>query len=320
MTLQDMMMLYGVTIGKRRSKKEKYLFARQLSEELTAKGWDIHVQSNTGRLFRVTNLIAGNLKTAKTLLVVPYDTPTQAIWSGGYYPFHPELTIKAGQRDIALRLVLAIMLAALACVPLEIALSRQGVWLLMLLLTLPLAVGAVLLLRGHSNPFNFNRASAAVATAVKLAEDVLPQKDTAIAFCDQSAVSYEGYKLLAKNISQVPSVIVLDSISKGDRLVLAYGPKGERQAQLLLSLLPQAMGRFYRQEELGRNLLSLLPNAMILTSGTVENGELVVRDTCTPRDTGLDLPRLEKIEAALATFTEGRSIHPAQNAKGVNRL
>ena len=30
MTLQDLMMLYGVTLGKRRTAKQKYLFAQQL--------------------------------------------------------------------------------------------------------------------------------------------------------------------------------------------------------------------------------------------------------------------------------------------------
>lgn len=114
MTLQDMMMLYGVTLGKRRTKREKYLFAQHLSEELTARGWQIRVQSASGRLLRVTNLIAGDLDRAGTLIVAPYDTLTRAIWPGGYYPFHPELTVKAGQRDIVVRLLLAILLAGLA--------------------------------------------------------------------------------------------------------------------------------------------------------------------------------------------------------------
>ena len=34
MTLQDLMMLYGVTLGNRRTAKQKYLFAQQLNESL----------------------------------------------------------------------------------------------------------------------------------------------------------------------------------------------------------------------------------------------------------------------------------------------
>ena len=68
------------------------------------------------------------------------------------------------------------------------------------------------------------------------------------------------------------------------------------------------MERTYTDEQLegGRNLLTLFPAGMILTSGSVEEGELVVRDTRTPRDVGLDLPRLEAIEKALRAFAQGR--------------
>lgn len=36
MTLQDLMMLYGVTLGNRRTAKQKYLFAQQLNEPTAA--------------------------------------------------------------------------------------------------------------------------------------------------------------------------------------------------------------------------------------------------------------------------------------------
>ena len=39
MTLQDLMMLYGVTLGKRRTAKQKYLFAQQLNESLPPRAW-----------------------------------------------------------------------------------------------------------------------------------------------------------------------------------------------------------------------------------------------------------------------------------------
>jgi hypothetical protein len=41
---------------------------------------------------------------------------------------------------------------------------------------------------------------------------------------------------------------------------------------------------------------------MLLTSGSIENGEFVIHNTCTPADVGLDLPRLEQIRAGLVQF------------------
>ena len=43
MTLQDLMMLYGVTLGNRRTAKQKYLFAQQLNESLPPLGWPVRV-------------------------------------------------------------------------------------------------------------------------------------------------------------------------------------------------------------------------------------------------------------------------------------
>ena len=70
---------------------------------------------------------------------------------------------------------------------------------------------------------------------------------------------------------------------------------------------------------MGRNLLSVFPNAMVLTGGTVEKGELVVRGTCTSKDVGLDLPRLERIEAALAAYVKDGPLHHAKNLKEVDQ-
>ena len=66
------------------------------------------------------------------------------------------------------------------------------------------------------------------------------------------------------------------------------------------------MERTYEDSQVGRNLLSLFPAGMILTSGAIEDGELVVHNTRSPKDVGLDLPRLELIEAALCAFAQGK--------------
>ena len=46
MKLQDLMMLYGVTLGARHTKRQRYLFATQMKEALTEHGWDYEVQTN----------------------------------------------------------------------------------------------------------------------------------------------------------------------------------------------------------------------------------------------------------------------------------
>lgn len=79
MTLQDLMMLYGVTLGKRRTAKQKYLFAQQLNESLPPLGWPVRVQQREGRFSKIENLIAGDLANAKVVIAVPFDTPAKAL-------------------------------------------------------------------------------------------------------------------------------------------------------------------------------------------------------------------------------------------------
>lgn len=94
MTLQDLMMLYGVTLGNRRTAKQKYLFAQQLNESLPPLGWPVRVQQREGRFSKIENLIAGDLANAKVVIAVPFDTPAKALRPQKYYPFHPDKNVQ----------------------------------------------------------------------------------------------------------------------------------------------------------------------------------------------------------------------------------
>ena len=57
-------------------------------------------------------------------------------------------------------------------------------------------------------------------------------------------------------------------------------------------------------EQRQRNLLALFPRGMMLSCGRVEKGEFVVENTCCAQDHVLDLPRMERMERALADFAK----------------
>ena len=115
MTLQDLMMLYGVTLGNRRTSKQKYLFAQQLNESLPPLGWPVRVQQREGRFSKIENLIAGDLANAKVVIAVPFDTPAKALRPQKYYPFHPDKNVQQRGRDLALQCVLELLCFGAAC-------------------------------------------------------------------------------------------------------------------------------------------------------------------------------------------------------------
>lgn len=66
------------------------------------------------------------------------------------------------------------------------------------LAALLLAGVGVWLLLPHASPCNFSRCSGAVATAVKLAEDLSGEENIAFAFCDHAVDNYDGFRLLRR--------------------------------------------------------------------------------------------------------------------------
>lgn len=298
MNLQDMMMLYGVTLGKRRTNRQKDLFRQQLKRDLAAAGLAVRDQEYNGRFYHLHNVVAGDVEHAAILFAVPYDTLTRTIFPCRYYPFHPEKTLQDERRDLIARLAAAAFafVAAYFCIEL---LAGWLAWGMGVILT---AAGLVVL-HGTANRFNFNRNSAAVAAAVSLAQQLGNTENAAFAFCDRSASGYEGYRLLAGQLPEKAAVVILDCIAQGDKLVLAHTDTCAGRAQRLQDALPgKVVLRAYDAQQKKRNLLALFPNAMVLSSGSISGGEFVVHNTRSPRDIGLDLPRLQKIVSGLADF------------------
>lgn len=309
MKLQDLMMLYGVTLGARHTKKQRYLFGAQMKEALTEGGWDYTIQTNPkGKTaHKVENIIVGDPHRAKTVFVVPYDTPTKATGTFRYYPFNPEKTLQEEKRDMHLKTALGLAVAILSIPLIALGMNRMGLWLLMLIPAVLFLVLGYRLMKGSANAVNFNRASAALAVAMKLTEELKDKKNNvAFAFCDRSVTAYEGYKVLGMELPQNTNVVVLDAIAYGETLVLAHGPLANLRARKLLEKLPEGTReRVYEEEQMERNLLSFFPGGMVLTAGQIRDGELVVEGTRSDLDHKLDMKRLEQIADALESFARG---------------
>jgi hypothetical protein len=111
----------------------------------------------------------------------------------------------------------------------------------------------------------------------------------------------------------VPGTIVYEPIENGGialnttrGFALAHGEYRKEAAEQLCSLLPEdkVYDRNYPEEQRQRNLLALFPRGMMLSCGRVEKGEFVVENTCCAQDHVLDLPRMERMERALADFAK----------------
>jgi hypothetical protein len=302
MNLQDMMMLYGVTLGKRRTVNEKKMFLEHLREELKKLGYPVRLQEKQ-QVPQICNLVAGDLSRAKLVVAVSYDTAAQAFYPHNYYPFRAKRNVREESKTLALQLVLALLLFLAAAILSSVVVRMDGLGRLLWLIVVALVVIGFMALHGRSNPYNFNRNSAAVAVAAHLAELLKGESGVAFVFCDRAVLSYEGYKLLAQELPEGATVLLLDGISKGEQLMLAYTEGCREMAQKLSKQLPQPVRlQYFTKEDASESAFSVFGKGMMLTSGSLEKEELVIRGIGTPADIGLDLPRLEQIRDGILAF------------------
>ena len=89
--LKDRMIAFAGIFGKRYSKKQKIRFLRYIQSSAQEKGVKMYLDEGEASGKSGCNVYLGPTQRAKTILAVPYDTPSRLWWPGfHYYPMDPE--------------------------------------------------------------------------------------------------------------------------------------------------------------------------------------------------------------------------------------
>lgn len=292
MDLKDLMMLYGVTLGSRKTQRKKNLFVETVKDACKEMNVPVKVLQNKEGVFASTSIVIGNLETAKYVFLAGFDTPVQYLTGLKQYPFHPEKSSRAENVKNGIRFLIVALLAVCAYIPLQ-ALVSQGVKLLSVLTLMVLLAGIVILLFPRANPYNFSRSSA-VAVMMKLAES--KNANTAFVMCDHTVSGYIGYRAVKNEIPENSRVILLGPMASGSRTVVVFKDRDSQFASALAEQISDdVIQRKYAKEEAERNCLSLFPHCIYIGCGDIENREFVVNNTACRKDMKVDMERLERI-------------------------
>lgn len=292
MDLKDLMMLYGVTLGSRKTQRKKNLFVETVKDACKEMNVPVKVLQNKEGVFASTSIVIGNLETAKYVFLAGFDTPVQYLTGLKQYPFHPEKSSRAENVKNGIRFLIVALLAVCAYIPLQ-ALVSQGVKLLSVLTLMVLLAGIVILLFPKANPYNFSRSSA-VAMMMKLAES--KNANTAFVMCDHTVSGYIGYRAVKNEIPENSRVILLGPMASGSRTVVVFKDRDSQFASALAEQISDdVIQRKYAKEEAERNCLSLFPHCIYIGCGDIENREFVVNNTACRKDMKVDMERLERI-------------------------
>ena len=225
--LEDEVLHFSVMMRRRASIPEKEQALAYLDGRLRDSG----IKPAFGRVseegMNVAYGVAGDLTTAKNVVVVPFDTPSRCFVPG--YRFRP-FDEEANKRSELLNILLKIIGVALPCAVIDLTMLLVlglSVWFITAVdaLILLLALGLV------KNDHNANKSSVALAVATTLAIELLGDADPAqgdhdcaFLFVDHCAESMSGFSVIARHMESLKTknVFFLDCLASGAHLLLAH--------------------------------------------------------------------------------------------------
>ena len=297
--LKDRMVALAGIFGKRYSKKQKIRFLRYVQRSAQEKGVKMYLDEGEASGKSGCNVYLGPTQRAKTILAVPYDTPSRLWWPGlHYYPMDPGRNARQESLVMALNFALAaVLLAAYWFAVFRRCFSvgglTGGLALFGLLLMALLAVNLVL---GSANAKNYSRNSASLALALEIF-DGLQDGSVAVALLDNACAGLGGYARLADYLggrARQANVVIFDCVMSGSEL---HGHCTRERIEALAARNGDI--QWHEAASEGNAVLSLFPRGMVITGGSRIGDATVVKGTRSGRDDELNMERMERVLVTL---------------------
>ena len=297
--LKDRMIAFAGIFGKRYSKKQKIRFLRYIQSSAQEKGVKMYLDEGEASGKSGCNVYLGPTQRAKTILAVPYDTPSRLWWPGfHYYPMDPERNARQESLVMALNFALAaVLLAAYWFAVFRRCFSAGGpiggLALFGLLLVALLAGNLVL---GSANAKNYSRNSASLALALEIF-DGLQDGSVAVALLDNACAGLDGYARLAEYLggrARQTNVVILDCVMSGSEL---HGHCTKERIEALA--VRNGDIQWHEAASEGNAVLSLFPRGMVITGGSWSGDATVVKGPRSGRDDELNMERMERVLVTL---------------------
>ena len=297
--LKDRMIAFAGIFGKRYSKKQKIRFLRYIQSSAQEKGVKMYLDEGEASGKSGCNVYLGPTQRAKTILTVPYDTPSRLWWPGfHYYPMDPERNARQESLVMALNFALAaVLLAAYWFAVFRRCFSAGGpIGVLVLFGLLLVALLAVNLVLGSANAKNYSRNSASLALALEIF-DGLQDGSVAVALLDNACAGLDGYARLAEYLggrARQTNVVILDCVMSGSEL---HGHCTKERIEALAARNGDI--QWHEAASEGNAVLSLFPRGMVITGGSWIGDATVVKGTRSGRDDELNMERMERVLVTL---------------------
>lgn len=300
---------YGVRFSNRQKSKARVA----LIEDFKALDYPCEVIKGSSFLTKVTNLLFGSLKNAKTVIVVPFDTPSRAFWPKvSYYPQDGTATANKGLVPTFLPIIVLYLLLMLLMYGME---GRIADPMLMSFVLTIIFIGIFtlfyLMVHGVGNRKNYNRNSASIYAAYEIAKalDKEQRRKVAFLFVDKNKTRHLGAKVAVEDFMKAnknPNIIVLNCIGMGNERVIGFNPQNKKVAQEINKPLANR-DRMKMMEVEGSmrtgSVMEHFQKAIILSCGDYDaKGRLCVMNTSTGKDKEVSEENIEFMISTLRSY------------------
>ncbi len=292
MNIDDLIIKYGLTIGRRFTRKEKNFFCNEIGKDFQALGYSVRGAIGKKKRTRGMNLMIGNVGKAKTIFVAHYDTLNHDFGNPiRYFPLDGNASFSSSFLPMNTPAILSMVLGLILLLGLGRKINFKdnlAMSVLILGVLIALVVVSFMMTFRIGNKVNLNRNTSGVIAAYLIAQQLPEKLRDKVAF-----VLTDGG--------------ILDCVGKGPRLGIGYFEASKTNAEKLEAIVkakdPEAKlhTSLVDEDHVKYTSLSFYEKGMIVCRGKNLNGSLIVENTATNHD---DEVEREKIEALAADLTE----------------
>ncbi len=280
--------------GTRFTRKQKIDFANEITKDFESLGCKTYIQDLKLKVSKVQNILIGNFKMAKTIIIVPYDTQSKILFPN--YKTYPQDGVKSMSKNFLpvytpMIISYLLLLAIIYGLPkvFDVTAGTTSVITLVYFILL-----MILIFRGFSNKNNTTNNNLSTVLALDFMES-LPlhkRKEVAIIFTDKNNNKMTGSKVLLKymeGIKKNTNMICLYCIGQEDSVSIVYQKGMKKNAQSLSKKCDHKHQiKMIESEKSVQLPIHNLTQSIMISSGKIDNELLSVSNTRSSKDSVYD--------------------------------
>lgn len=295
------------------TKKEKSQYASLCMDAFAQLGYKGEIDTSRIGMKKIRNIMIGNFKTAKHIIVVPYDAPRKVFWPNyTMYPQDGALSIKKNFIPNYTPMIICYLFLLAIVYLFPSYLSVNGKSFVSIIALVYLAFLAILVFRGFANKHNAVGRDGAIQVAYEVAKTLPNSKRREIAFVFTDANTFkmqgsEALEIYLQNIHRKPNKIVLYCLGQGDVLALGYRKGCRKVTQDLMKKYKgkcHVVSKVLETSDTVQLPMDYLNEAIMISNGTLLDNHVAIKKACTGKDKENDQDLLKEVKDMLIAYLQ----------------